>query len=188
MDGSPAFVIYLPCSLPSPNRADKEGFARESCTSSLSFFPFAAERQCSWLQPLFKGKRVCIIEHLPGPWKSLGASLAVGGCSRPLGPNESAIYLGGGAFPSELIGVFCGFFAHDTEQNWDVVDRLFPRRQFISTPLPRPCEEVGRQDAGGHRKVNPGPACTVLGGARATTLFPQLRFCTCESESGRGLG
>lgn len=36
IDASSAFVIYLPCFFPSPNRADKEGFARESCISFFS--------------------------------------------------------------------------------------------------------------------------------------------------------
>lgn len=67
IDGSSVFVIYLPCFSPSPNRADKEGFARESCIPSFSFFfffPLALGMQFSLCQPLFKGKPFCILEHL----------------------------------------------------------------------------------------------------------------------------
>jgi hypothetical protein len=43
IDGSSVFVIYLPWFFSSPNRADKEGFATESCSSS--FFPVTSEMQ-----------------------------------------------------------------------------------------------------------------------------------------------
>lgn len=54
IDGSSAFVIYLPCFFPSPNRADKEGFARQSCTFS-HFFPLTSEMQFSLLPSAVQG-------------------------------------------------------------------------------------------------------------------------------------